>query len=530
MKKRICQTAVIVAFFVVITLPLLTFRQPGRVSHIDNKNTATWPSLSDYSLLDARFTAAVDDVIFDNIGLKDEATVLNISAMYRLFGRIAISDYLLGSDDHVFWMPEHIMQSYQGLDQVTDTQLEELARRFTRLQDAVEAYGTQFVFMPIPNKDTVYRENMPDSVRVLSENNFLHGMKEYLLANTDVHVADTESALLSHKTDGRLLYWKNVDVSHWNSYGAVVGLEELMKTIDGLGLPVCYPTLDEADIVETETHDAIGFLSFYYKLLQRTFSDLSDMTYAVSFPPRWQSGQLDNSVPAGFSLADDDRDMYFHYHNDNAGSDCSVLIYGDSYIYSYLLPQLSLCFEDVYFLSANGCSVETVAELLSLLPDKPDCFVLETVSRQTGYQGLYNQSYALARAFTGFFDESHLLKLTEQPYAARELVFHIDTGGIDQTHIVHVPELAGDGILLLGGWAADMTENAATGGLFAQVGDEIVEAVPVQRPDLGQEIHDAGYQISIPLSALDGVSQMKLYALTPDGTAVYPPIELQVVH
>lgn len=526
MKNRVCQTIVIAAFFTVIAVPLLMFQKPGRVSQMMNKVTADWSSVAEYSPLDADFTAAIDEVISDNIGLKDDATALNIAAMYRLFGKIAIADYLVGEDGHFFWMPENIMQTYQGLDLAPEEQLENMARKFIKVADKLKDSGSRFIFMPIPNKDTVYREYVPDSIHVLSEENFFRQLTAYLLAETDVPVVDVESALLAHKSEGELLYWRNFDLSHWNDLGAFVGFQAVMQTASELDPEIAYPKQEDMSVSVEEIRKALDYVGHYSGLVQRTFASEPDELYSVSCPEPWQYGQLDQSVPAGFSLADDSQSRYYHYHNDNASSDKSVLIYGDSYTYTYfLLPAYSMCFQDVYYL-AYGEGAGRLAELMSLLEEPPEFVVWEIVSRMTNYGNL-----AILLADLELNAEHDLVLPeglgTDVPYSTHSYNIRVDTTG-GQT-AVSVPELAVDGKLVLDGWAVDLNDMTETGGVIAVIGDKQIGAARVIRPDLGQAFEDGGFELTIPLEDLEGASEIQIYALTPDGSTTYPPLELQVV-
>ena len=365
----------ILLFCGAIVVPMLLFHhEEGRIVLLENKAAAAKPKFSDYNnIFDGRLPEDLDEYFSDNIGLRDEAIQVNVFAKYRWFHTLDVPNYILGKEGHLFYMTESaIMKTYQGLDMIPEEQEQKLVQDIIALDAAVQDRGSEFVFMSIPNKEQIYNEFVPDNICVLSNGSMLRHLMDRLLSDTSLHIVDTEQALLNHKNDGHLLYYRNFDATHWNYYGAFCGYMALMEEIRKIDPDISYLTLEDMTVYSEET---TPFNNLEGKL--DTFSNLSDLQYTVQPKSGW-NGVCEYKQPTGFSLISKEN-VYLHYVNPKACSNKSLLVWGDSYIKSYMLPYLSESFSDVYFLYNTECSEESLIEFCSYI--KTDIVLYESVSR-----------------------------------------------------------------------------------------------------------------------------------------------------
>jgi len=385
----------ILLFCCAITAPLLLFHhEEGRIVVLDNKAAAGRPNLSDYNIFDGKLPKDMDEYFSDNIGLRDEAIQTNAFVKYRCFHMIDIPNYLLGREGHLFNMAGDIMKAYQGLDQIPKEQEQVLTQQLVGLDAAMRERGVEFVFMPIPNKEQIYGEFVPDNIHVFSNDSMLRSLTNNLLSNTSLHVVDTEQALLNHKEDGELLYYRTTDPLHWNHYGAFCGYMALMEKIHEIDPSVTYLTLEDVVVSYKET-TPFGNLAGRFN----TFSDMSDLTYAVTPISGWNTFP-ESEQPAGFSLVGDMSGCFYHYVNPQAASGKSLLVWGDSYLQTFMLPYLGESFSDVYFFLdwSPKVNVNVLTEFCDKV--KTDFVVFECVSRVANYNTLYNFTNALYSAVT----------------------------------------------------------------------------------------------------------------------------------
>lgn len=520
--ERALNVAAVAAFGAMIAFPLLTLHtEVGRVSVLENKVLAELPSISAENLFTRQFTEALDTYFTDRIGMKDEATLLHIGAMYRLFDRLAIPNYIIGKEQHVFYITPSIMETFQRLDHVSEEDLRKLGSRIECLSDSLQAAGKTFIFMPIPNKEAIYGEYMPDNIHVMSYEPMLSSFSDYLRKQTTVCTVDTENALFQHKEDSQLLYYRNIDATHWNHYGMLWGYQALMDQICVKAPSVKRINSDEIIIEREDTHSA--FLSLQkYDMIQDTFSDLNDYNYNITPIDGWHA-RKNNAMP-GCVLSEDSQNRYFHYHNDVAINDKSIIVCGDSYIWSFMLPLLGESFSDVYFVAAS-CSADEISNVLSVAD--PDIIVFETVARMVNYKRLEQLIETLCDACN---EAMQLQNLNLIPVAAdKESAFQFDNTVINETHTISLSENRVEGNIQITGWTADFAAQAPTGKVWFKIGNTYYSAEQVERPDLEEAFRMSGYRICFPESLLAGISTVEAIALTEDGLARFPTTLLQLI-
>jgi len=382
-KKGICFINIftILLFCCAITAPLLLFHhEEGRVAILDNKAAAVRPKLSDYNIFDGKLPEDLDEYFSDNIGLRDEAIKANVYAKYRWFDKIDIPNYLLGKEGHLFNIAGpgiNNMRTYQGVNLISEDKEQELMQQLVDLDTAIRERGSEFIYMPIPNKEQIYGAFVPGNIHVLSNDNMMRSLTANLLSNTSLHVVDTEQALLNHKEDGELLYYRTVDPLHWNHYGAFCGYMALMEKIHEIDPSVTYLTLEDVVVSHEET---TPFSNLTGRL--DTFSDMSDLNYTVTPISGWHC-RPEFEQPAGFSLTGDMSGCFYHFINPQAASGKSLLVWGDSYIQTFMLPYLGESFSDVYFLYNLTASEEILTELCHYV--KTDFILYEYVARVVDY-------------------------------------------------------------------------------------------------------------------------------------------------
>lgn len=524
MGDKIRKIATIICFFAIITIPLITFEPPGRSSIVQNKVTASIPNLTLQSLFDKTTLSQIEQMIDDNIGYKDEATLFYIGANYHLFDNLAISGYERGNGGHFLYFQDNILKNYQGLSQPTTEQCVQMVKQFEHIDVLANQLGSKLFFMPIPNKEAIYPEAVPDYIVGSADNGIFESLTSYIREHSDLSLVPTKHYLLNYKqslTDrSDILYFKNIDVTHWNSYGMYVGYQALMNTIQNEDPNISFFTEDEILIERVESRSALAWLQGS-KVIQYAFQDLTDFVYTITPKSGW-TYQSDNSEPSEFLLANDTQDRYFRYVNPQAKNDKSILIYGDSYIYSFMLPLLAETFSEVYFLSANTCGTAELSSLLQCV--QTDYTLLERVERMADYGAFSSYLTVVETAFQNQFYDTAI-----QTSNNRTIDIHFDIPNMETTHQLSRADFSASGVVNFSGWAADFAEMTSPPAVVIQIGDLILNTTPMQRPDLQSEFYYGGFSVAFPLSELDGVSELKVYALTADQQGTYLPVTITIV-
>ena len=193
------------SFAASLVLPTLVY--PAVRSHLDqqnyeNRELASFPELSaaNFDNIPTEFEAYYNDhVPFKNLFVKAK-TKLDL----ELLNESSISDVTVGKENWLFYTVsedgEDALADYQRTNLYTADEKTALADAITSVNEKMKERGIRFVMFEAPNKESVYAEYMPDSVRVYGSESRLDAALPELAAQgliTNMIRTGTRSALLS---------------------------------------------------------------------------------------------------------------------------------------------------------------------------------------------------------------------------------------------------------------------------------------------------------------------------------------------
>ncbi|MBN2384998.1 hypothetical protein JXQ70_19155 [bacterium] len=105
---------------------------------------------------------------------------------------------------------------------LTDSKLEQVVENIKGYKSYCDSQGCEFLFLPIPNKETIYWElagldEQPSNIIRLHQR----------LKNNGIYSIETVNLFNAAKELGRLPY--NPDDSHWNEYGIEIVTQEIIR-------------------------------------------------------------------------------------------------------------------------------------------------------------------------------------------------------------------------------------------------------------------------------------------------------------
>jgi alginate O-acetyltransferase complex protein AlgJ len=127
----------------------------------------------------------------------------------------------IGSDDSLC--------EYQGRRPFTPEQLERWRHALERRRDWLAGRGVRYLFVAVPNKQTIYPEHLPAGVRPGPASR-LDQLLEHLRARSDVPVLDLRPVL--REARGREPVYQRYD-SHWNEPGAYAAYKAIIDALPG---------------------------------------------------------------------------------------------------------------------------------------------------------------------------------------------------------------------------------------------------------------------------------------------------------
>lgn len=230
----------------------------------------------------------------------------------------ANTQVICGTDGWLYYQDS--LADYQGTDLMSQRELFNVAHTLSLIQEYAKEKGIQFLFVPVPNKNSLYGEHMPyyDQIKSSEQKNLMALMEELNRENVsyiDLYTTFTQTEkILYHKTD-----------SHWSNEGAALAADQILSTLD-------VPHVDYTKETYEIRRDFIG--------------DLEEMLYPADPMPE-EEIYYDRAPQYTYSTEETDNFAY-KVSTSSERESGSLVMYRDSFC-NALLPFLAENFADGYF-------------------------------------------------------------------------------------------------------------------------------------------------------------------------------------
>ena len=222
MKKRF-KILYIVIFMLISLLPMLLFPFVKENAQIEKRTFAAFPSYIEDGHLNRNFGDQFEAWFNDHIPLR----AYLLSAANRIQGEwlhAQSSNVIVGKQGWLFFNSEKA--DYLDTNALTDHQVRAAAVTLSLIQENIESRGGHFLFVPAPNKSSVYGEYMPAGYQQGDENNL--DRISARLGEYGVKFADLKGLFLNNKEP--VIYHRRD--SHWNYRGALLAFHEIMSGLE----------------------------------------------------------------------------------------------------------------------------------------------------------------------------------------------------------------------------------------------------------------------------------------------------------
>lgn len=219
------------AFFIVLWLPAaqMQIRFYEEFEDAEKRELAGAPQWrsGDFIKIARQWEAYVDD----HFGFRPDLIRWNTLMRIHLFGVAPASSVIAGLDSWLFYRSEALddgnsINDYMGTIPLSWPELEKLRLRLEENARRFAQKGIGYIVAIAPNKNTIYPEYLPETIRKRSGKTRLEQFLEHMDKRSALKILDLSKPLLEEKK--RLpVYWATD--SHWNSYGAYVGYREIMR-------------------------------------------------------------------------------------------------------------------------------------------------------------------------------------------------------------------------------------------------------------------------------------------------------------
>lgn len=226
----------IVAFFlaaVALPLGLLLVRGEGAPAW-ENRRLAELPRRPESAREAFHLPRMLTEYFKDHFAMRAELIRWQAAGKVRVLRSSSSPEVILGKDGWLFHSGEGEVEMFTGSAPFKGEELERWRLLLESLRDWAGRRGARFVVTFVPEKQTVYPELLPDSLKRSQRPSRLDQLVEYMNARSGVRVVDLRPALAEAKAASQIYFRTD---THWNESGSfaaygVLARETLKETVD----------------------------------------------------------------------------------------------------------------------------------------------------------------------------------------------------------------------------------------------------------------------------------------------------------
>ncbi|MGM0642109.1 MAG: alginate O-acetyltransferase AlgX-related protein [Thermotogota bacterium] len=147
--------------------------------------------------------------------------------VYKFFNVSLVDDKVVAGKDNFLFLGNafnNVLDKTIGKFRPDKAKIDDWTDKLKTLQNWYEDRGIKFVIVIAPNKHSIYKDKLPNSMQYTGET--ITDDIVYSSVNKNIHLLDLRPRLLSIKDDG-LLYTKHE--THWNNKSASIAYYETIK-------------------------------------------------------------------------------------------------------------------------------------------------------------------------------------------------------------------------------------------------------------------------------------------------------------
>lgn len=225
MKKKILYSVYIVCMLGMCLIPTV-FTLIHRETN-QRQGDVEAPRLKKEGKVNFSYLEDLDDYFSKTFTLRNDLIVADAKIMKNVFGQSNNDKIIVGKEGWLFF--SETLDDYQGVKTITKRGANNIARTIELIQKVMEKRGSDFVFTIAPNKNSLYRQYMPNHIKKLSDTKN-YDLVKAAMNHYDINYFDLFEFIGSKD---EVLYCKTD--SHWNNKGAALTCTELLKRLNKEG-------------------------------------------------------------------------------------------------------------------------------------------------------------------------------------------------------------------------------------------------------------------------------------------------------
>lgn len=222
MQKKILYILLVFVLCLIPSVGVLFYSQDETA---EKRSLSEFPGLvSEEGEWNPQWLSEAGDYFQDHFAFRKELVTADAKVKSTLFGVSADDGVIDGTDGWLYYMDS--LDDYLGKNMLEDRELFNISHSLALMQEYAGKKGVSFLFVPVPNKNTLYGENMPYYYRsrVSEESN-----RKRLLAYLDSEGVNYLNLTDFFKKKKEILYHKTD--SHWTNRGAALAADEIFSVL-----------------------------------------------------------------------------------------------------------------------------------------------------------------------------------------------------------------------------------------------------------------------------------------------------------
>ena len=281
--KKLCAAAYILLITAACTLPFAGMIFGWGAKSTENRTMTGMPDLytaaEDKIDPNLNYTSELAEYYSDNFGFRQELVTANSWLNETVFGRSSNEKTTVGREG--WYYLSETLDDYTGVSAFSYRGIYRLKKTLDLMNEFSEQGNITFVFFVAPNKNSIYPEYMPWSIRASSSPSNLDRLSEAMRGSP--YYLNTKSVLQKSAEDrSRYIYLKND--SHWNNIGALAAYNALQSNLNSRIKKYDFLPIDESKLYISQNEISGDLTMMLYPSMNKT-----DVQYDLGIPKNFSS-------------------------------------------------------------------------------------------------------------------------------------------------------------------------------------------------------------------------------------------------
>ena len=227
-KKNLTIISIFIIFLVVPSVIYWFINSKMDQKNYENRNLYKKPNFTFNNITD--FPKKYENYFNDHLPFKNEIRKMRSKTLFNLFKISTDERVIVGENNWLFYTGNSTISDYRKTEKYSLKVKKQIKKSLLKTQNKLNEKNIDFYILILPNKETVYTDKLKNKITISpNKDSKIDDLISYLKKNTNLNVIYPKAELITSRKKFET-YYKND--THWNNYGAYIGITKLMVSID----------------------------------------------------------------------------------------------------------------------------------------------------------------------------------------------------------------------------------------------------------------------------------------------------------